>query len=149
MICFQTAKPAKSQPAPIMSSIFGSAQRRADPHRWSSAICPRRTTTASSTCMMISERSSLRKESPLKRSPISTRQKLRPRKRSCSARFGQGRSECSLVPHRKWVRARMFRLSWWHSIIWIVPGVRLICSSGKAASSGKATRIRRWISTPM
>lgn len=99
--------------------------------------------------MMICERSSLRKESPLKRSPISTRQKLRPRKRSCSARFGQGKSECSLVPHKKWVQARMFRLSWWHSIIWIVPGVRLICSSGKAASSGKATKIRKWISTPM
>ena len=133
----------------IMSLTSGSARQNRNPRRWCSATCPHRMETASSMCTMISVTSWSQKAYRQKKSPISTRQTPKLKRKNCSARCAPVRCVCCSVLRRKWAQEPMCKLSLWHSIIWIVRGDRLTCSSVKAESSVRVMKTPKSIFTPM
>lgn len=73
--------------------------------------------------------------------------KTEAQKKTCSPRCAPVRCGCCWAAPSAWVPEPTASRSWWHCTIWIVHGGPQISSSGRGASSGRATKMPRWTFT--
>ena len=138
-----------SKAAKCAENVFAIWQRTTDQRSTQMIFCacPPRRGMEVSVSMMIFAPSCWSWAFPKMKSYTSIAPRVKRRRKTCSARCAQVRCVSCWAAPSVWVQAPTASKNSLPSIIWIVRGDRPICNSVRGASSGRATKIARWIFT--